>query len=162
NLNGNLTGFTSLTIQGAGSNSVFDGGGFQIVNSNLMGSVTISNVRLVNLGKNWIDPTTGTLVNSNSNYAIYLSAEGNSNVTIQATIFDASSSLYLYTDPDSGPSIRRNTVLANSLAPGGIRPDVSSPFLLATGWQSKTDKICDGNRVYQSYLLFDTAKNWTI
>jgi len=161
-LTGNLTGFTSLTINGAGPNSVLEGNGFQIFNDNLLGKVTISNVRLHNVGKNWIDPATATLVNSNSNYAIYLVETGDADVTIQDTTFDASSSVYLNSDVDSTAAIRRNTVLSNSLAPGGVRPDVSAAFFEATGWQSKQLKAFEGNRIYESYLSFGSAKDWQI
>src|SRR5688572_21004946 len=58
-LTGDITDFTTLTIQGAGPNSVLDGNGFQIVNGNLAGNVTISNVRLKDLGRSWVNPTTG-------------------------------------------------------------------------------------------------------
>jgi hypothetical protein len=161
-LNSNLSGFTSLTIEGAGPNSVLDGNGFQIYNDNLLGNVTISNVTLRNLGQNWIDSSTGTLINSNSNYAIYLQAMGTADVTIADTVFDASSSVFLFNDVDSTATIERNTVLSNSLAPGGVRPDVSAPFFTAQGWQSKYPKVFEGNRIYQSYISFGPAKDWQI
>jgi hypothetical protein len=116
-------------------------------NDDLMGQVDISNIRVKNLGRNWIDSSSGTLVSSVDNYAMYFVAKGDADVTIEDTLFDASSIVYLYSDPDSTATISRNTVLSNSLAPEGVRPDVSAPFFDTSGWQSKYLKVFEDNRV---------------
>src|SRR5687767_10313411 len=87
-LTGDVTDFTSLTIQGAGPDAVLDGKGFQIVNDSLSGNVSISNVRLKNLGKPWVNPTTGVPTPSPKNHAISLTAPFTGQVTIRDTVFD--------------------------------------------------------------------------
>jgi parallel beta-helix repeat protein len=140
---------------------VLEGNGFQIKNNNLLDDVTISNVRIHNLGKPWVDSSSGTLTNSTSNHAVHLAATGSSHVTIQNTIFDASSSVYVYNGNSSTTSFTSNTVLSNSLAPGGVRPDVSYPFFTAEG-PSTAAKAFQGNRIYASNLSFNHANNWSI
>jgi hypothetical protein len=162
-LTGDLTDFSSLTIQGTGPNSVFDGHGFQIIHGALSGNVTISNVRIKNLGRSWINPQTGGFVDSIDNYAIYLSAidPTTAAVTIEDTIFDTSSSVYIWNGPGSASFLRRNTVLENSLAPGGVLPAVSAPFFTARG-PSTAHKVFEDNRIYESFISLNFAHQWLV
>ena len=163
-LTGDITDFTSLTIQGAGPNSVLEGNGFQIVNNSLAGNVTISNVRLHNLGQPWIDPSTATLVFSPTKYAINLTTADPSStsvITIQNTIFDASSSVFVWNGPGSTTNVTGVTVLQNSLAPGGVTPDASASFFTGRG-PSTLPKLFQDNQIYESFIDFDAVADWLI
>ncbi|HEX3695386.1 MAG TPA: hypothetical protein VH374_08345 [Polyangia bacterium] len=149
-----LAGADNLTVGGPGARAAIHGNGHSIIalssdTDHWTGHVTIQNTDVTGIG-------TATV------YGMDINGVMTSDITIEDTVFSKSGALHLTVADDSTSSIRRNTVLADSLVPAVEALADSRPAIEIDGPTGMGQKFFQGNHIYKSWVTFHEVINWLI